>query len=376
MTLVPRISVLMPVFNGGRFLGPAVRSILEQTFSDFELIAIDDGSTDQSALLLADFARSDRRIRLITQANAGIVASLNRALELAGGEYIARMDADDVALPSRFARQAAFLDTRPDVAVLGSAVTLIDEEGRATRDVDYPLTPPEVSGFLIEVGCALAHPAVMMRRADIVVVGGYRAAYRHAEDYDLWLRISESRAIANLPDRLLHYRQHPSKASARHAAAQMLATKVAQLAAQARRAGNTDPTQGLQQLTLFDLDRFPLEPSEKATVALDIADATLAIGADASTAAMLDEVNLFVRQPDIRLETTSRAVRTMLIATLYFARAGRFWLALKSLAHAGMIRPGARSDIARMAIASFERRVSSAYKYARLICLGAATKRR
>src|SRR5207245_1926293 len=161
-----------------------------QSFNDFELIAIDDGSTDQSAALLADFARSDRRIRLISRANTGIVTSLNQSLDLASGEYVARMDADDIALLSRLARQVAFLDAHPDVAVLGSAITLIDEDGGTIRDVAYPLTPPEVSRFLIEVGCALAHPAVMMRRADVAAVGGYRAAYRHAEDYDLWLRIS------------------------------------------------------------------------------------------------------------------------------------------------------------------------------------------
>src|ERR1700722_2036753 len=120
----PRLSVLMPVFNGGRFLAAAVESILKQSLRDFELIAIDDGSTDQSASLLSQLAGSDDRIRVIRQANAGIVTALNRALELARGEYIARMDADDAALPSRLARQAAFLDGHPDVAVVGSAITL------------------------------------------------------------------------------------------------------------------------------------------------------------------------------------------------------------------------------------------------------------
>src|SRR5258708_3222455 len=179
----PRVSVVMPVLNGGSFLEAALESILQQSFKDFELIAIDDGSTDQSVSLLSGFARSDERIRLITQANAGIVASLNRALGLARGEYLARMDADDVALPSRFAMQVAYLDGHPDVAVVGSAIRLIDADGNTIRDVDYPLAPAEVCKFLVQIGCALAHPAVMMRNADGAAVGGYRAAYRHARGY-------------------------------------------------------------------------------------------------------------------------------------------------------------------------------------------------
>jgi hypothetical protein len=373
---VPRVSVVMPVFNGGSYLAAAVESVLKQSFGDFELLAIDDGSTDQSASVLSGFARSDRRIRLVTQANAGIVASLNKALELAEGEYIARMDADDVALPLRFARQVAFLDARPDVAVVGSAITLIDQEGNMIRDVDYPLAPPAVSEFLIQVGCALAHPAVMMRRGDVAAVGGYRSAYRHAEDYDLWLRISESRALANLPDRLLLYRQHPAKASARQAAGQMLATKVAQLAARARRSGRADPTQGLTRLTLSDLNRFTLMPTERATAVLDIADATLATGTAVSAAALLDEVYVFLRQDDVRAEMPSRAVHTMLLATLYFVRSGRLFSALKAFMNAVTVRQGARSDVARIVLAGLGRWSYSAYRHIRRVWPAAAAKRR
>jgi hypothetical protein len=374
--LVPRVSVAMPVFNGGRFLAAAVESILKQSFSDFELIAIDDGSTDQSASLLAGFARSDGRIRVITQANAGIVASLNRALDLARGEYVARMDADDVALPSRFGLQVAFLDTHPDVAVVGSAITLIDEEGKVIRDVDYLLAPTEVSKFLIQAGCALAHPAVMMRKADVAAVGGYRGAYRHGEDYDLWLRISETRALANLPDRLLLYRQHPSKASARYAAEQMLATKVAQLAAHARRAGGVDPTQALTRLTPSDLNRFSLEPSAKATAALDIAEAKLATGAAASTRIVLDEVYRFLRQPDIRAEMPQRGVRTMLSVTLYYLKRGRLFSALKCCVFAGTIRQGAPADIIHIVISRFVGWIYPAYRRMRRIWLAGVSNRR
>jgi Glycosyl transferase family 2 len=269
-TPTPRVSVIMPVFNGGRFLAAAVESVLKQSFDDFEFIVIDDGSTDQSSALLLEASRSDHRVRLLSQANSGVVVALNRALELARGEYIARMDADDVALPPRFARQVAFLDAHPDVAVVGSAIRLIDEEGRTIRDVDYPLTPAEVSEFLIEVGCALAHPAVMMRRVDVAGAGGYRSAYRHAEDYDLWLRMSETRALANLPDRLLLYRQHPGKASARYATAQMLATHLARLCAKKRRSGQPDPLAGRSSLSLDDLDCFDLGVGEREAIMRDV----------------------------------------------------------------------------------------------------------
>lgn len=370
---MPRVSVLMPVFNGGRFLAAAVESILNQSYDDFELIAIDDGSNDQSAAVLLRVAQSDCRIRVVTQANVGIVASLNTGLELAVGEYVARMDADDVALPFRFTRQVAFLDNHPGVAVVGSAVTLIDQEGNAIRDVAYPLAPLEVFEFLIKLGCALAHPAVMMRRAAVVGIGGYRDAYQHAEDYDLWLRVSETMALANLPDRLLYYRQHPDKSSLRHAARQMLATKVARLAAQARRAGIADPTHGLAQLTLSDLNRFSLEPSEKAEMALDIAEAMLANGTAASTPRVLAEVYLFLRQLDIRADMPLRAVRTMLSATLYFLRAGRFWLALKFLVHAGSVRQAA--DIARVSLAGLAHRMYSGCRHIRRTWLAGSAKR-
>ena len=155
-----------------------------------------------------------------------------------------------------------------------------------------------------------------------------------------------------------------------------MATKVAQLAAQVRRAGEADPTQALTRLTLSDLNRFALKPSEKATAALDIADAKLATGAAASTAAVLDEVYHFLRQPDIRAEMPPRAVRTMLSATRYFLRAGRFWSVLKSFVRAGTIRQGAPSDIGRIALASLEHWIYSAYRYMRQIWLAAAEKRR
>jgi hypothetical protein len=187
------------------------------------------------------------------------------------------MDADDVALPSRFAAQVSYLRAHPDIAVVGSMITLIDAAGATIRDIDYPKAPADVERFLVEIGCALAHPAVMARRDAMLSVGGYRDLFQHAEDYDLWLRMAERYALANLSERLLLYRQHDTKGSFRHATAQRLATHVARLCAKVRRAGQPDPLAGqlaLLALSLADLDRFALGAEERAAILRDVESAT------------------------------------------------------------------------------------------------------
>jgi len=242
-TSTPAVSVLMPVHNAGRFLAPALDSILAQTFSDFELIAIDDGSTDDSGKVLTEFAARDGRIRVFTQENRGIVATLNRALELARAPLIARMDADDLSRPDRFAKQAAYLREHPDVAVLSGAMDVIDESGAHLRVAAFPTDPDAVARELLHRSC-VCHPAVMARANALRSVGGYRANARHAEDYDLWLRITEAGRVANLPDVLLSYRVHPQAISARHVVAQELAALAARGAARLRRSGMPDPLAG------------------------------------------------------------------------------------------------------------------------------------
>jgi GT2 family glycosyltransferase len=230
----------MAVYNGMPWLTETLTSLRGQTFTDFEVVLIDDGSTDDTKGVLRAAAVADARFRVITQTNQGLVASLNRGIAEARGTLIARLDSDDLAMPDRLAMQVDFMRRHPDVAVVGSAIRIIDAHGVAHRRQAYPCAPEEVRSALL-YGCALAHPAVMMRRDVVLAIGGYRESFRHAEDYDLWLRLAEKHELANLPQELLRYRQHGSSVSFRHRQQQALATYVARYFAQERRAGRAEP---------------------------------------------------------------------------------------------------------------------------------------
>ena len=269
----PTVSVVLPVHNGEPYLAEAIDSILGQTFGDFELIAVDDASTDNSRRRLDDAAARDSRVCVVDGQERGLVGALNLGLSLARGEFIARMDADDISQPSRFARQVRYLRENPDIAVVGSAITLIDASGAVVRELSYPLAPADVDRFLMEVGSALAHPAVMARRKAMLTVGGYRKLFQHSEDYDLWLRMAERYLLANLTDRLLRYRQHASKDSLRHATAQRLATHMARLCAEVRRSGQPDPLEGRSSLSLDDLDRFGLGAEQSEAIMREVVGA-------------------------------------------------------------------------------------------------------
>lgn len=246
----PAISVAMSVYNGERFLAPAIESILEQTFGDFEFLILDDGSADATPTIIKDYAARDARIRPILRENRGLVASLNQLLNEARAPIIARMDADDICRPERFARQIAFLTGNPDHGVVGSWSEDIDELG-----APYPVTGPEHpdshEGFLqaIDNGWPLlCHPAVMYRRDLVLSVGGYHAAFRHCEDLDLWLRLASVTRLCSLPERLIRYRHYPEQVSSRHATEQQIGAAIARIAYEERKAGRPDPTADLTAL--------------------------------------------------------------------------------------------------------------------------------
>ena len=205
----PTVSVCMPVYNAGPYVRAAAESVLAQTFADFEFVIVDDGSTDDGHAILGELARRDARIRLISRPNTGYTVALNEALSVARGQYVARMDADDVSMPDRFAKQVDYLRTHPDAVLVGSRVLLIDPFGVPLYVPDHRTTHEEIDRELMAgIGWAVVHPSAMMVGAAVTDLGGYRTEFEPTEDLDLFLRLAERGRIANLPDVLLHYRQH------------------------------------------------------------------------------------------------------------------------------------------------------------------------
>lgn len=202
----PLISVLLPVYNGEKSVERTINSILDQSFLDFEFVIINDGSTDNTRAILDQF--QDQRLRIIHKPNEGLGKTLNLGLQLARGKYIARIDADDFAHPERLEKQVAFLETHPEIAVVGSAAKVVYPDG-TERIRLRPLEPHRIRQHIIKV-CPLAHPSVMMLKDAAVSVGGYDTAYdgslgRSAgEDYHLWVRmLAQGYQLANLADPLI-----------------------------------------------------------------------------------------------------------------------------------------------------------------------------
>jgi glycosyltransferase involved in cell wall biosynthesis len=203
------VSVLLPVFNSARFLSEAIRSVLAQTHSDLELIIIDDGSRDQSQEIANEFSRADPRVRVYRQENAGISAALNRALALAKGEFVARMDGDDVCLPNRLELQLEFL-RNSDLIMVGSNVRLINPNGMSLVEIERSSNHEEIESQLLSGdGSAIIHPTMFCRRNDLESIGGYRQSLRWMEDLDLFLRLARIGRLGNMNQVLLLYRQHP-----------------------------------------------------------------------------------------------------------------------------------------------------------------------
>ena len=217
-TITPRITVLMPVYNGEAFVEEAIKSILDQTFSDFELLVVNDGSTDRSLEILQSI--HDPRIRVLNNPrNLGLIATLNKGLDLARGEYIARMDCDDVSHPTRLKKQFRFLEDNPDIGMVGSWF-----EKEMTNETIVVRTPVEDADirFHLIFDNAFLHSSIVMRKC---LIDSYRLHYdpdfRHAEDYELWVRLAAHSKLANLPEVLLRYRFHPQNVSHRHRDAQI-----------------------------------------------------------------------------------------------------------------------------------------------------------
>ena len=205
----PKVSVLLPVYNAAPYLREAVDSILNQTFTDFEFLIIDDGSTDASGEIIETY-RDPRIVYVKNERNLGLVGTLNKGIDLAKGEYIARMDADDVSLPERFAKQVGFMDSHPEVGACGTAYTFFgDSNHTEVRPADYR----RAFTLLASTPC-LGHPTALIRKEVLTDYGiRYEGTFEYAADYALWIRLSRISCLCSLPEPLLLYRWHSSNMS-------------------------------------------------------------------------------------------------------------------------------------------------------------------
>ena len=213
----PLVTVLMPVYNGEKYLKEAIESILNQTFRDFEFLIIDDGSADKSAEIIKSF--NDARIRLErNETNLGLIKTLNKRLGLAKGKYIARMDCDDISLPKRLSVQVNFMEKHPEIGVCGSWVKIIGLKQEFVNR--YPQNHEEARAYLL-FNTPLAHPSVIIRK-DVMEKHEleYDENYKHAEDYELWSRIINYAKVSNIPKVLLHYRMHDASVSKKNSSEQ------------------------------------------------------------------------------------------------------------------------------------------------------------
>lgn len=212
--MTPAISVLLPVYNVDRYLERALESVLAQNFADFELLLLDDGSTDGTAAIGRAFSQRDPRIRFTSRENRGIVATLNELLASASAPLVARMDGDDLCLPGRFEAQQHYLERHPDVVCVGSNVELIDAEDRYLATTDMALEDAAMQERALAGLPPIYHPSAMIRTSALRQIGGYDAATYPCEDLALWLRLGELGRLANLPQPLLRYRLHAQSVTA------------------------------------------------------------------------------------------------------------------------------------------------------------------
>jgi glycosyltransferase involved in cell wall biosynthesis len=203
-----KVSVIMPVYNGERYLSEAIQSVLNQTFKDFEFIIIDDGSVDNSVKIIESF--DDERIVFLKINHKGIVGALNTGLEIAKGEYIIRTDADDVSVPERFEKLIKYMQENKDISICGSWAISINEKNEILGEMKYPpIKDFEIKKYILFHN-PFIHPAVIFKRKEIIDVGGYKN-FKHNEDYELWTRVLIKKTGHNIPEFLIKYRIHSNQ---------------------------------------------------------------------------------------------------------------------------------------------------------------------
>ena len=204
----PKVSIIMPVFNVEKFVVEAINCIKNQTFTDWELIIIEDCSTDGTRVIVEKEGEKDKRIRILKNTkNSGITVSLNKGLKQAGGNFIARMDGDDLCNPDRLEKQVSFLEKNPKYVLLGTCGEIIDSEGKKKGLITFPKNNFILKLKLLEY-CCFIHGSVMLRRDVFKKIPGYSSKYKYAEDYYLWLTIMKYGKIGNLAESLYSWRRN------------------------------------------------------------------------------------------------------------------------------------------------------------------------
>lgn len=211
---MPRVSVLMPVYNASQFLKQAIDSIIAQILPDWELVIINDGSTDKSKSIIEEY--NDRRIRYYeNESNLGLIETLNKGFSLCSGEFIARMDADDISLSERLEKQVLFMQNNPHYAMCGGQAQIVDNNGTIKGKI-FNLCDNDYLKINLLFSVPFVHPSVMIR-SDIAKQYQFDKSFKHAEDYDLWCRIANNYKVANIADTILQYRWHTTNVSVANA---------------------------------------------------------------------------------------------------------------------------------------------------------------
>lgn len=237
----PDVSIVLCVYNGETYLRQAIDSVLCQNLSNFELLLVDDGSTDNTLSIIRQFAKQDNRCIVLTGPNQGLIGSRNMGIEHARAEFIALMDADDICMSQRLITQLQYLQANPVCVAVGSQVLLIDPDARPIKPFLTEATHQAIdAAHMAGRGGAIINPSAMIRKSAFMQVGMYQKDFLHAEDMDMFLRLAEVGELANIPEILLHYRQHPASVGYQHASTQQASAARATEAARQRRGLRTE----------------------------------------------------------------------------------------------------------------------------------------
>src|SRR5215472_17006271 len=335
MTHQIKLSVIMPVYNGEAFLSQATESILNQTFRDFEFIIIDNGSTDKTPEILSRYAGRDSRIRVHLQEKRGVAHSMNLAVSLAKGRYIARMDADDIALPARFQLQFDFLENHPEIGVLGGAAAFITADGKPISIFRPPCTDPEIRSATD--GWFTINATVMMKR-EIALAVQSRQQLRGAIDHDFLLRALEQCQFANLDEVVLQRRIHADQVSITQMKNQVMSVLAARAAVTFRKLGRPDPLDTVPEINAHTLEKLGVDRSEiEKASAWHYAYWMELLRRDHPDAA-LNIVDQLLHTPGFSPDRSSRANARLVAASVYRAK-GQPAKAAASVALAILVEP-------------------------------------